>query len=286
MHSIAEDLRSFGDVAATHELYSRGRTQADVRDAVQRGTIVRVRKGWFCLPDLAPELVRAWRVGGKLTGASAARHYGLWVPGPDGPLEVEVAPNACQLRSRSDSRKRMSDLSEPGVVVHWVPTAPSRSRVLVDLDLCISQIAYSYPAEFAFVVAESALNQKLMTSLEWNRLLTSCPRHRRRALVAAGKLSQSGTESMFSFRMQKLGIRFRQQVWIGHDRVDFLIGETLVIEIDSKLHDRIADNARDTRLGILGYRVLRFDYQLIVHHWGDVRAAVLAALLRGDHQVA
>lgn len=286
MPSIADDLRSLGEVAATHELYALGHTQAGLRIAVQRGWIIRVRKGWFCLPDLDSDLVRAWRVGGRLTGASAARHYGLWVPGQGGPLEVEVAPNACQLRSEFDNRKRLADLSEPGVTVHWTTAGRSRSRVLVNLDRCIEQIALSYPAEFTFVVAESALNRKAMTLHRWKRILAACPARIRRALVDVGRVSESGTESMLSFRMRKLGIRFRQQIWIGGDRVDFLVGEALVIEADSNLHDRIADNARDTRLGILGYRVLRFDYQLIVHDWPSVKAAILAALSRGDHWFA
>lgn len=283
---IARHLRLVGDVAATHELYSLGHTQAGIRTAVRRGTILRVRKGWFCLPDLAPELVRAWRVGGRLTGASAARLYGIWVPGHEGLLEVEVAPNACQLRSGVDSRKRLANLSEPGVVVHWATVWHSRSRVLVDLVRCIELIVRFYSTEFAYVVAESALNLKLVTMHEWERILESSPARTRRDLADVGTQSESGTESMVSFRMRKLGIRFRQQVWIGEDRVDFLIGEALVIEADSKLHDRIADNARDARLGIRGYRVLRFDYQLIVHHWDQVQAAILAALSRGDHLAA
>lgn len=286
MDPIAQHLRFFGEVAATHELYSLGHTQTGIRTAVQRGRILRVRKGWFCLPDLAPELVRAWRVGGKLTAASAARLYGLWVPDHEELLEVEVAPNACQLRSGFDNRKRLADVSEPGVVVHWATAGRSRSRVLVDLDRCIELIVRFYPTEFAYIVAESALNRRLLTLHEWELVLDSSPARTRRALADVGTQSESGTESKVSFRMRKLGIRFRQQVWIGEDRVDFLVGEALVIEADSKLHDRIADNARDTRLGILGYRVLRFDYQLIVHHWDQVQAAILAALSRGDHLAA
>lgn len=286
MRPITKSLCSLGEVAATHELYALGHTQSGIRSAVQRGEIFRVRKGWFCLPDLAPDLMRAWRVGGKLAGASAARHYGLWVPGQGGPLEVEVVPNACQLRSPSDNRKRLSCLDGPDVVVHWALASRSRSRVLVDLDRCIEQIVRSSPAEFAFVVAESALNLKLMTLHDWESLLSLCPHRRRRALTGLGTQSESGTESMLSFRMRKLGIRFRQQVSIGEDRVDFLVGEALVIEVDSNFHDRIADNARDTRLGILGYHVVRFDYQLIVHHGSQVKDAILAALSRGDHWFA
>jgi very-short-patch-repair endonuclease len=109
----------------------------------------------------------------------------------------------------------------------------------------------------------------------------------RRKLEAAGRLSESGTESMVSFRMRRLGIRFRQQVQIGRDRVDFLIGDRLVVEIDSTgYHESVADTRRDARLSMLGYRVLRFHYDQVINHWDEVLGSVVAALSRGDHLAA
>ena len=85
--------------------------------------------------------------------------------------------------------------------------------------------------------------------------------------------------------MRRLGIRVRQQVQIGPDRVDVVIGDRLVIELDSReFHEREKDYARDARLGARGYRVLRFTYHQVMNDWPSVERAVLAARARSDHR--
>ena len=119
---------------------------------------------------------------------------------------------------------------------------------------------------------------------EWRGILTGLSRATSAALANVAGASESGTESIFRWGMLAAGIRFRQQVRLGPDRVDFLIGERLVIEIDSRAHhDPTKDCERDARLGILGYRVLRFMYSQVTGDWATVLAAVLAAIARGDH---
>lgn len=89
---------------------------------------------------------------------------------------------------------------------------------------------------------------------------------------------------MFKFRSGAFGVRVRQQVQIGPDRVDFVLGERLVVEIDSVAHhDPTEDTKRDARLSVRGYRVLRFMYSQIVNDWEGVVAAIMAAISRGDH---
>ncbi|MEO7005837.1 MAG: DUF559 domain-containing protein [Terrimesophilobacter sp.] len=286
MRSLEADILGLGGLAATHELYARGYGKSLLRAAVGSGGILRVRNGWYCRPDLAVELQQAARVGGRLACVSAARFYGLWVPGYPGALHVQVPPDACQLRSRSDYRRRLSELAGRHVVVHW-STAVAPSRLLVPLPSCVDQVARTHPAEFGFVVAESAMHERRLTAAQWRSILAGLPRRLRRTLAAVGRFSESGTESMFSFRMREVGVCFRQQVCIGRDRVDFLIGDRLVVEIDSTgYHDPVADRRRDARLSMRGYRVLRFHYDQVVNHWDDVLGSVLAALARGDHLAA
>lgn len=74
----------------------------------------------------------------------------------------------------------------------------------------------------------------------------------------------------------------------GVGRVDFVIGAFLVVEVDgAEYHtdpERFeADRHRDAMLSIRGYRVLRFSYRQVIHAWHEVEAAVLAAVVRGDH---
>ena len=90
----------------------------------------------------------------------------------------------------------------------------------------------------------------------------------RAVLSGASAVSESGTETLFVHGMAKVGVTVRQQVVIpGVGRVDGLIGERLVIELDSLAHhsDPRADRHRDALLSALGFRVLRFMYSQVVH---------------------
>ena len=82
-------------------------------------------------------------------------------------------------------------------------------------------------------------------------------------------------------------INLRQQVSVrGVGHVDFVIGGSLVIEVDGRAFhiDRFEeDRQRDALLSIRGYRVLRFSYRQVFERWGEVKGAILAAIARGDH---
>ncbi|CAN5167154.1 hypothetical protein BH11ACT2_BH11ACT2_04750 [soil metagenome] len=148
----------------------------------------------------------------------------------------------------------------------------------------LAQICVCQSIEFAYVVCESALFMRQVTRGAFDAMVARQSERVVRELRLCTAVSESGTESMFAFRARKLGLSFHQQVWIGPDRVDFVIGQRLVIEIDSiEHHDPTADCIRDCRLSIRGYRVLRFMYSQIVDDWLSVQASVLAAISRGDH---
>ena len=89
--------------------------------------------------------------------------------------------------------------------------------------------------------------------------------------------------------MAAAGIHFSQQVQVTSAiRVDFVLGDRLVVEIDgAEFHATREgfeqDHRRDAALRALGYRVLRFSYWQVSERWADVMAAVAAALVSGDH---
>lgn len=88
---------------------------------------------------------------------------------------------------------------------------------------------------------------------------------------------------MYLFRSTAFGVRVRQKVQIGPDRVDFVLGDRLIVELDSReFHEKERDYARDARLVARGYRVLRFSYRQVMFEWPTVLAAVSAAIGRGD----
>lgn len=115
------------------------------------------------------------------------------------------------------------------------------------------------------------------------------PRRLRRWLARVDRRAASITESITRVRLNGLGLFPRLQVKIsGVGNVDFLIGTALVIEVDgfayhSDPEDFENDGRRDARLSIRGYRVLRFSYKQVMEHWSEVKAAILAAIARGDH---
>lgn len=275
-------IEELGGLAATHELYAHGETKRSIRSAVALGMLWRVRKGWYAAAGTATDLVRAARVGGRLACVSACGHYGWWVPERSG-LHVAVTPQSCQLRSSTDSFERLAD---ERVRIHWVDApSPGASRLIVDPLSALAEVAICLPAEDAFAVWESAIVRSRIPTAELNAMLRRLPARARLAVSAAGDRSGSGTESVFAFRLRRLGIPFRQQVQIGPHRVDFVIGRRLVIEIDSRAHhDRASDTRRDAELSALGFRVLRFPYDLVMHRWPLVLAALVGAMQRGDHR--
>jgi very-short-patch-repair endonuclease len=273
---------------AARELLDFGLSRRAITEAVRSEEIVRVRQGWYSTPWLPPALQRAARVGGQLACASAAAHWKFWHL-EDDRLHVVVDRNACQLRSAASYRNRLVESPDPGVVVHWTGRAEWPSRVLVPPEVCVDQVARCCSPEAALVIVESALNMRAVSAAAWTNVLSALPRERQIPLLQATALSGSGTETLFVHRLRQIGIPVRQQVrFSGVGYVDCLIGERLVVELDSVAHhsDPTTDRRRDAQLSGLGCRVLRFMHSQVQHRWPEVERAVLAAISRGDHRPA
>jgi len=118
MDLLLDIIDRSGGVASKRQLMAWGLDAGWIDLAAWYGRhIIRVRHGWFARAGEHPEVLRAWRVGGRLTCVSAlAFHEGEGAdPGPV--LHVEVPGNACQLRDPDRPRKRLT-LDAP-VVIHW-----------------------------------------------------------------------------------------------------------------------------------------------------------------------
>lgn len=279
MNSIYYDTWRRGGVATTHELLADGHASHSLTRAVRRGEIVRARQGHYCCPELAPQQILALRVGGRLTGLAAADAYGLWTPRHD-ELHVAVDQHARGLRALSE---------RPAVVVSWTGTAAGGTRSLVDAVTCLVDVAKHHPPLIAFAVVESALASGVVSRTAWQHALRTLPAATRRELEPADRKSESGGESQLRFHLVAMAVELRQQVLVrGVGRVDFVVGDGLVIEADgAEFHtsrrDFEKDRRRDALLAAQGYRVLRFSYAQIVSRWGEVEAAIRAAIARGDH---
>jgi len=289
MASIYYDTWLRGGIARTYELLRDGHTSHQLTAAVRRGEVIRVRQGHYACPELSEAETRAVRVGGRLTGLSAARHHGLWTP-RDTPLEVSVAPDARALRSPIDRLTRLSTLRSPDVAVHWTDRSAPGTRSTVGVLACLIDVAKTQPARVAFTVTESALHLRRVSPAALRRAIRVLPRHLERLLSAASALSGSGGESLAKYEFIATGIRFAQQVSIdGVGRVDFVVGDRLVVEIDgAEFHTTREtfeqDRRRDAALRTAGFRVLRYSYSQVSERWNEVDGAIAAAIREGDHR--
>ncbi len=85
----------------------------------------------------------------------------------------------------------------------------------------------------------------------------------RRILRRRAAFSDSGLETVVVPRLRWMRVRIVPQAWIAGHRVDFLIGERLVLQIDGGHHvgsQRERDIAHDAQLMLLGYHVIRVGY--------------------------
>lgn len=247
---------------STRLLRAHGMGRADVRRALATGALRRLRRGWYCLPSAAPEVVTAAQVGGRLTCLAALKSQGAWTLDSAG-LHVRVADG-------------VSVLHQPGVRIHWTPNrvGPGVDSVEEALATAIACVDFR-----ALVVAvDSLANRGILAPVRLQAVLGVTPRGRR-VLAVHDPQAESGIETLIRLALRRHRVRARSQVVIpGVGRVDFLIGDRLVIEADGyDWHgDRAAferDRERDRELVRRGYVVIRASYRQVMSNLDDVVSA-------------
>ena len=246
--------------------------------AVRIGALSRVRRGLYAPRGTCGLVIDAARHGGVLACVSAARHLGLWTLAPATEVHVWM---------KADGHRRPHEGC--GCVEHW-DAAPIAGRLVeASVPRILRQIWLCRGAEELFVAVESALHQGMLAPAERARLRRSCGEAAREAIDLAGPDSESGLESLLRWRLRGTGVSIRSQVSITSvGRVDFLLGDRLILEADGAEHHastdaRHRDLMRDANAAAWGYVTLRVDYAMIVHDWPTVLAAVHGLLDRGIH---
>lgn len=214
-------------------------------------------------------------MGARVACLSVAKRLGLWHL-PDGREHLSVPRNAAAAASDS-------------ITLHWSsgPIAVSRYALVEPIENALVHIANCQPFENALVVWDSALNGRHVTAAHLQQLdVRSAAARAVRA--AASSLADSGLETLPVSRLAAHGIRVQQQVHLEGHRVDGLIGERLVLQIDGFAHhstpqQRRSDIAHDRVLVLLGYTVLRFDYKQILFEWDAVEAQIVRAVAHRLH---
>ena len=270
---LVSALRSSRGITRTRSLLRLGVTRHEIARSVERGWAIRPCKGWVALPDADPALLAAARKGVVISCVTQAARLGLWDVGTPVP-HVAVTPG--------------HHVREPGTThVHWaVPLTPRHPDALEDpLENVLAIAADCQPHEHALSIWESAmrLGRVDRPSLELLPLSTRA----RRILQEADPFADAGTESIVMSRLRWLPLPIRRQVHILGHRVDLLVGERLVIQIDGGHHvdvQRMRDNEHDARLRLAGYHVIRIGYRQVMDDWATVHELVVSAIARGLHR--
>ncbi|RQP03853.1 MAG: DUF559 domain-containing protein [Paracoccus sp. BP8] len=247
-----------------HEL---GDSPRALRVAVASGLVLRPRRGWVADPALDRHLLFAARHGVVLSCATQAGRLGLWVT--EQPARPHVAA-----RSRGDH-------VDANAEVHWTRPIVLRSPdALVDpLPNMLENVARCQSFEHALATWESALNKGL-TDIEALAALRLGP-EARRVLELCTPFSDSGLETLFKTRLRWLRVPIRAQIWLHGHRVDFLIGNRLIVQIDGKQHggdQKVSYYRHDARLELRGYKVIRVGYAQVMHDWPSGQETIMLAL--------
>lgn len=243
------------------------------------------------LPDAEEALQQSVRVGGRMACLTALRSLGVWVL-DDGRLHVHVPESGSRLRSRHDRHTPLDDRVADGTCVHRERVSPITppTRLRVSLEEALAELVAHGDRERALVALDSAMNRGLLTRARMASLFESLPAKYRAWQHDVDSAAESGIESIVRLRMKAEGTNPRSQVRLADGiRVDFLVGDRLVIEVDGRTHhaDPAAferDRRRDLYLKTFGYEVLRLSYAQVVDDWSSVAAALGRILARGAHR--
>jgi very-short-patch-repair endonuclease len=273
-------LREQGGVARQTALLARRTSKRELKDAVESGALLRIRRSWLALPDADPLLIAAARAGVTLGCITRAERLGLWVHGVSTKPHVAAPPCAGGVRIETD------DNDVPKATVHWfAPVVPRVPHALEDgIENALVSIALCQPFEAALATWESAFRKGLADRAVLARL--KLPKIARELLSESTPYADSGLETIVPRRLRWLRVRIVPQAWLHGHRVDFLLGERLVLQIDGGHHvgpQRDSDNRHDAELALRGFHVIRVGFHQIMNDWPSVQHLIMTAVAQGLH---
>lgn len=269
-----------GGVERTSVLRDAGVGRAALDRALSSGELVRVRRGWVAEPDADPYLVAAARAGVVLSCVTMAQRLGLWVLGDAAVESPDLA------RTHVAAPPHAGRMEAVGAVVHWarpvVPRPPG--RLTDEIENALALVAECQPYEHALVIWESALRRGVVDVRALSRLELGPTA--RRLCEESDPFADSGLETLVVPRLKWMKLPLRRQVWLLGRRVDLLIGDRLVLQIDGGHHvgaQRERDIAHDVELALRGYHVIRVGYGAVIDDWPAVQARIMRAIAQGLH---
>ncbi|WP_223944792.1 DUF559 domain-containing protein [Arthrobacter sp. StoSoilB20] len=263
-------LQKVGGVARTGQLLAAGYSRTDVARLPTQGA-GQPRRGVFMLKDCRAEFAAAIRNNAKVTCASAAGHYGLWLRRP--PERHHLACNHGHGSGFVRHRTVRFD-GDPTLPVAGVEDAVIHSLGCLEPN---AAAAMAVSAVRLHGVPLALLREELSADKS------------RPALVILQELdlrAESIVEVDAQYLFKAHGIGYDAQVQLpGIGRVDFLIEGMLIVEVDGfAFHaDRASlrrDLFRNNASTLKGFSVLRYPPEAIWYEPGRVIAEIRAVLKR------
>jgi very-short-patch-repair endonuclease len=276
-----EVCAGLGGIARTRQLAAAGISKRRLRVAVAEGSVLRLREGVYAAPSADEAVIHAVRHGGRLACVDALRWHGLWVLHDDR-FHVALQPNG---------RHHDHASCDATLQLHWDTPAVETGRA-VEVESALVQLSHCGTEEALLVAVESALAscRPTLDGRGLARLRALVAEDKRPLLSFASGASESGLETLVRWRLHQLGIECRQQVHVpGVGRVDLVVGDRLIIELDGHAHHSTeaafaSDRRRDAAAAAIGFVVLRFSYAQVMHEWPHVAAAVTTTITGGLHE--
>lgn len=274
--SIQELLEANFGVVARFQLLNAGYRSHDVDRGLRRGVLQRIRHGWFQAPGFMtpnPDVVTAVAAGGVLTGARALALRGAWDPG--GPEIPVRAAYVHRIQQRDGVHRVALPQRKNAPIIQSVDSLQVAFQIMVltsDRATCT-------------VVGDSLVQRQLLSRDEMQDLVQDYPQSVRSRIARVDGRAESGAETLVRMWLEAENLRFVPQFVVEqlNARVDFLVEDDVVIEVDSRAHHTgelhyQRDRTRDQQLSALGYRVIRVTYEDVYFNWPAVSQTVLAAL--------
>ncbi|WLP92119.1 DUF559 domain-containing protein [Gordonia sp. NB41Y] len=264
------------------QLLGLGLDQTAIRHHLADKTLTKLRHGWYSTPDADIQLVEAVRLGGALTCLTALARHGVWIP--DHPREIHIRGG--RSAHAEHPRRFCRSYDRPFAVTAAVDDAQTALRHALR---CLDD-------EGIVIVVDSLLDlsrepsTRVLTPAQVTAAFTGAPQRVRRCLDLSDGRAQSGTETLVRLRLRRRGIKVRPQVFIPDlGRVDLLVGDRLIIEVDSVAHHTGAENyaedrRRDQVAARLGYLRMRLTYSDVVFNWARTEETIIATVRAGHHR--
>lgn len=262
------------NVFRRRELLDAGHSRHTIDTAISRGVLTKLGRYWLGTPATPPRMADALRDDARLTCVDALALHGAWIPVVQGRHQVSLRRSTRLSPAGPSSVAPIGSRAVAATVVHhpWLRAWPDHEPLL-PVALSLEHAARCLCPDDAAIVFESVAHLGLLPRSDIDGVLAGLPDKLHRAIGPVPSLAMSGTETRVRRFFEKLGCVVAAQWWVEDVGItDMRIGESLIIECDSRAHHfdpeaYARDRRRDRELVARGYRVVRLTWEDVMLRW-------------------